>query len=227
MRRLMCKNVKNMRDLGGIPTKSGRLIKEYRFLRSNLPIGLSNKEIDFLVQNKIDTVIDLRTKEEIQSKPNDLAHPPFAYKHIQIKGDGSPKTEKEIPYGYISILDDKEKIKKLLTVIAQAPNGVLYNCNAGKDRTGIISMLLLLIADVHEDDIIADYQVSYTYIREEVLKMHLQFKDLPPFLGQSKLEYMEETLNLFKKKYQTIENYLLQIKVDTDTLERIRNKMFD
>jgi protein-tyrosine phosphatase len=45
---------------------------------------------------------------------------------------------------------------------------VVFHCTAGKDRTGILAAVLLLVLKVWEEDIIADYQVSYTYNEEEV-----------------------------------------------------------
>ena len=53
-------------------------------------------------------------------------------------------------------------IARIFAIIAAAPGGVLYHCTAGKDRTGILSALLLELAGVARADIVANYQVSYT-----------------------------------------------------------------
>jgi protein-tyrosine phosphatase len=48
----------------------------------------------------------------------------------------------------------------LANTIAHARGGVLFHCAAGKDRTGLAAALLLDVAGVHRDDIIADYAMS-------------------------------------------------------------------
>ncbi|WP_328447402.1 tyrosine-protein phosphatase [Amycolatopsis sp. NBC_00438] len=41
-----------------------------------------------------------------------------------------------------------------------APGGVLFHCGAGRDRTGLIALLLLALADVEPRAIAADYDMS-------------------------------------------------------------------
>ena len=86
-------------------------------------------------------------------------------------------------------------------------------------------MLLLLIAKVPEKDIIANYQVSYTYLMDNIKKMHEENPNLPKFLGSSKAEYMEKTLKLFKNKYKTIENYMKSIGLTNKDVKIISNKI--
>ena len=71
MRRIVCKNVNNMRDLGGYCNKEGKVIKFNRFIRSNFPYEMTDQEINYLLNNKINTVIDLRRKDEVARKKND------------------------------------------------------------------------------------------------------------------------------------------------------------
>lgn len=113
----------------------------------------------------------------------------------------------------------------MFNIIKEAEGGILINCSAGKDRTGVVSMLLLLLAQVYEDDIIVDYQISYTYIRADIIKMHKDNPDLPAFLGGSKLEYMEETLKLFFTKYKSIENYFKYLGFNKKEIRKIKEKL--
>lgn len=53
-----------------------------------------------------------------------------------------------------------ELVLDALTAIAAAPRGVLVHCSAGRDRTGMISALLLSNAGVSPDDVAADYAES-------------------------------------------------------------------
>ena len=225
MRRIVCDKVKNMRDLGGYLTKEGKITKYNSFYRSVLPKDMSEKEINYLIENNLTTVIDLRKNEEIKRKENCLNISGVNYYNVNLLGDKCPNEESDIPKGYINILSNKDTMSEVFNIIINSNGGILFNCSAGKDRTGVVAMLLLLLANVYEDDIIADYQVSYTYIRDDIRKMHKDNPDLPAFLGNSKMEYMEETLKLFFEKYQTIENYFNYLGFDSKETNEIKNKI--
>lgn len=226
MRRIICKNVSNMRDLGGYCNKEGKVIKFNRFIRSNLPYEMTNQEIKYLLDNKINTIIDLRRKDEVERKKNCLNREEFNYYNISVKSNIF-KLEEDITIGYMKTISDKETISQVFNIIANSKDGVLFNCTAGKDRTGVVAMLLLLLADVYDDDIIADYSVSYIYIREKMKKMNKDNPDLPSFFDRSKLEYMEETLKLFRQKYKNINNYMEYLGISEKEVNLIKHKLFD
>lgn len=225
MRRIVCENVKNLRDLGGYFTKDNKVTKFNSIYRSDLPKNMNEEEIRYLLDRGLTTVIDLRKKDEVNRNVNSLNIPKIDYHNVNLLGDKCPNEEADIPKGYIEILSNIENMHKVFEIIKNAKGSVLFNCSAGKDRTGVVAMLLLLLADVYEDDIIADYQVSYTYIRENIRKMHKDNPDLPAFLGGSKLEYMEETLKLFFNKYQTIYNYFKYLGFNNEEIKIIKGKL--
>lgn len=225
MRRIICKGVNNLRDLGGYMTIDNRITKFNSIYRSDVPVFLTENELNYFKENNLTTIIDLRTRNEILKKTNYFQDKGFNYYNITLKGEKCPKREKDIPVGYMKIIDDLEKIKLVFDVIKNSKGGVLINCNSGKDRTGVVCMLLLLIAKVPEKDIIADYQVSYTYLIDNIKKIHEENPNLPKFLGSSKPEYMEKTLELFKNKYKTIDNYMKLIGLTIQDIEIISNKI--
>ncbi len=214
-----------MRDIGGGCTKNNQFIKENRFIRSDLPKKLEDEEISQLLSMEIDTVIDLRKEKDIERERNALNISQFNYFNVSLKGDKCPELEKDIPFGYMEIIDDRDTMNRVFSIILDTKNGILFNCNAGKDRTGVISMLLLFLAEAYEDDIIADYQISYTYLRDMFRKMHVEYPDLPKFLGKSKMEYMEKTISLFKDKYSNIDNYMDYIGIGNKKVNIIRDKL--
>lgn len=225
MRRIICENVQNLRDLGGYLTKENKVTKFGKVYRSDLPNNMKTSEINYLIQNGLTTVIDLRKEEELKRNPNCLNIDKIDYYNINLLGDKCPNEEQDIPKGYIEILGNKETMYQVFNIIKEAKGSVLFNCTAGKDRTGVVAMLLLLLAQVPDDDIIADYQISYTYIREKIRKMHIDNPDLPAFLGNSKLEYMEETLKLFYSKYNNINSYFKYLGFNDEQIEQIKSKL--
>lgn len=226
MRRIINKNVSNMRYVSGYVTKDKKIIKKNMLVRSNLPFKMSETEISYLLNNNIKTIIDLRTKEEINSKPSILCNK-FNYYNISLKGHKCPKYEKDIPSGYIEIIEDKEKIKEVLMLILNSKTNVLYHCTSGKDRTGVITMLIMLILNCYQEDIVADYSLSYSYIYRDIKKFHELNPKLPKFLGNSKPSYMIETLNLFYLKYKDIDNYLNYLGLDKSFKEKFQDKYLE
>jgi protein-tyrosine phosphatase len=55
-----------------------------------------------------------------------------------------------------------DNVRGVLSAIADAEGGVIFNCHAGKDRTGITAAICLLLAGVEDRDIIDDYAKTYT-----------------------------------------------------------------
>ena len=60
---------------------------------------------------------------------------------------------------------------------------------------------------------------------DNIKKIHEDNPNLPKFLGSSKAEYMKKTLELFKDKYKTIENYLKFIGLTNEDMEILTNKI--
>ena len=214
-----------MRDLGGFPTLNNLETKYNVFIRSNIVTNLLESEIKYLLNNNILTIIDLRDEDEILKKHSFFENDKrFRYYNVTLKGKEAPKVEKNIPLIYMKIIDDKEKIKEVFQIILKSQNGVLIHCNSGKDRTGIIAMLLLMIAGVDNLDIVADYSVSDIYLKDSMKKFHEENPKLPKFLGSSKSWYMEKTLELFYKKYKTINNYMNYLGFSNEEINKIKNK---
>lgn len=72
---------------------------------------------------------------------------------------------------YTGLIKEKEQLGKVLQIILNSSGGVLYHCSAGKDRTGVVSMLLMGLLGVDKLDILANYEVSYTYIQSNLNEM--------------------------------------------------------
>ena len=59
-----------------------------------------------------------------------------------------------------------ERFAAVFAAIAEAgPGGVLVHCAAGRDRTGLVTLVLLALLGVSPDDIAADYALSIDRLR--------------------------------------------------------------
>lgn len=131
-----------------------------RYIRSDVPICLTNEEIQWLLDNDITTLVDLRSTQEIERNPCPLRKVAgFTYYHLPVAGGGdTPKSREHLHEVYRGMVD--EQMETILDTILNATSNVMYFCTAGKDRTGTVSALLLKRLGASEDVIVEDYMKS-------------------------------------------------------------------
>lgn len=67
----------------------------------------------------------------------------------------------------------------------------MFHCTAGKDRTGVTAALLLLLAGVCKEDVIADYILTGPYLQKKMKALCKQYPEIPIHYLIPKAEYME------------------------------------
>ena len=131
-----------------------------RYIRSDAPLCLTEEEIQWLLDNHITTLVDLRSAQELEHKPcplQDVAG--FTYYHIPVTGGGdTPKSREHLYEVYRGMVD--AQMDAILETILNAASNVMYFCTAGKDRTGVVSALLLKRLGISEEVIVEDYMKS-------------------------------------------------------------------
>lgn len=156
----------NARDLGGLRTSDGRVTRSGAVVRSGMLDRLTARGWSQLIAFGIRTIIDLRDDEERSVLPPSqltCVHVPLddsadTAMWKLIKADDLDGT----PLYYPLFLQRKaERCVAAVRAVARAePGGVLVHCAGGRDRTGLVSMLLLLLADALPEQIVADYELS-------------------------------------------------------------------
>lgn len=223
MKRYLEKSIENMRDIGGYICGNNLKIRYSCLIRSNLPNNISTNDIRFLKNLNIKDVIDLRSLEEVKNKPSVFENnKDFNVFHIEIIGGREiPESSEKVPISYINMLEQKDKIKEIFEIL-KTKEKILYFCNAGKDRTGVITTLILQTLGANKKDIINDYILTKKYM-ENSLKKYTTDKELLNIITPKEI-YMEKYLEYFEEKYQTIDNYLKLIGIKLDDIELIRKK---
>lgn len=140
----------------------------FRFIRSDVPDRLTGEEAQWLVDHDVRTVVDLREEEERQRRPCPLmGDTRFRYLCMPVTGGNAvPASAAEVPASYIKMADGQ--MDKIIDAILTAGTNVLYFCNAGKDRTGVVSAILLHRLGVDRQTIIDDYMASRENLKEEL-----------------------------------------------------------
>ena len=217
----------NLRDLGGYPVTGGGETAWERMLRGDNPEHLTEEDIQWLLERDITTVVDLRSEAEVGHKPDQLSGVQgFSYLNCPLlEPDRMPNLENDVGAGYFRVLEGRRRMVKALRAVAAAPGGVLFHCTAGKDRTGLMAALLLGLAGAERADLLADYQVSETYLADAIRQIRERVPDLSAFAGASRAEYLSGCLDLLEEKYGSIPGYLRAIGLTEEELAALRGKL--
>ena len=210
----------NVRDLGGYPINENAITKWGVFYRGG-QVSSNSHDIDLIYKYGIRTVIDLLDEGTPYVSPvlNDKR---FTYMRIPLVDHF------DFPDGrmYPAILSlFSENVKKVFYYIYENLNhgGILFHCASGKDRTGVISALLLSLLNVSELDIIANFMVSEIYLRpySKFINRPIETMPSPPsWIEEDFLEYI-------KNKYGDTNNYLKQIGIPNNILFDIYNAFYE
>ncbi len=128
-----------------------------RYIRSDVPNNLTDNEIQWLIDNNILTIVDLREEDERNRKACRLIDDNrFSYHCMPVTGGNKiPESVDMVSNSYINMVD--YNMTQIIDIIINAKTNVMYFCNAGKDRTGVVSAIILHQLGMSNDYIIEDY----------------------------------------------------------------------
>ncbi|QWF78285.1 tyrosine-protein phosphatase [Amycolatopsis sp. CA-230715] len=163
----------NARDLGGLRTTSGGVLRRGAVVRSAAPDSLTAQGWSALRAHGVRTIIDLRNEDEREAS---AAPAPAGLTRLSLPLDDLGTTEFRsgwqapelgTPLYYRPFLDRfPHLIGRVLGAIATAaPGGVLVHCAVGRDRTGLVMLVLQTFLGVTPADIAADYTRSAVRLR--------------------------------------------------------------
>ena len=165
----------NFRELGGYRADEGKTVKWGQIYRG-FPTGRLTTEAD---RARLDglglrLILDLRSSAEAAKLPD---YVPDGARLVQICGlrdatgqeiDFSPNDIQRLvqsaPAGmsltqlmYRQMLTGNKAFKELFRALEAGETPILFHCTAGKDRTGVAAMLILLALGASDETICADY----------------------------------------------------------------------
>lgn len=156
----------NARDLGGLPRRDGTTTPYGVFYRSQSVDSITASGWEQVGAEGISTVVDLREPYE---RARDTSPRPAWLTTVESELDGLGNQEFwQHWYGggldstaiyYLPLLEamPERAAHALTAIVTAAEGGVLFHCSAGRDRTGLISLLLLTAAQVEPEAVVGDY----------------------------------------------------------------------
>lgn len=230
-KRLLFNDICNFRDLGGMNKANGEETKAGVLYRSSMLFGKDEADFKKLKELAIQTIIDLRSPSEIERVPNPYKDEVTNYLTINISGtkdigrSAKMSQNADTPHfmykRYMEYVSDaKDQIKTIFDYFLNPENlPAIFHCSAGKDRTGVISYLIQSLNGVPTEEIVADYQVSYTYIKHDA---RIIKDDHVLNLVYSYPEIMELFDEAFKDKYGSTENYFKQLGYSDEEIHQLK-----
>ena len=222
---------RNFRDLGGYMADGG-VTRWGVVYRADKLSGLTDEDLAELARRRVRTVCDLRYEREIDLDPSrlpegatripvpvgaDLADTDKTIEERIRLGELRSVTTEEVAEGYLMMLERRpEQFARVLGLVATTgPDAIVVHCTAGKDRTGVVSALLLGAVGVGGDDIVADYALTDRYrserrLAEVVPRLEAwgaDIDDLRP-LFTTPAETMALTLAGIDQRWGGVEGYL-------------------
>lgn len=167
--RLPLEGTANTRELGGYPAVDGGQTAWHRFLRSDALDQLTDADIAFLRGYGVRLVLDLRGDDEVRDLPDRSLGPDVITRHVTLADFNAADMEdvrRRMQAGviqpgeaYAAMLSNEAGFAAAMRSLLEAPAGscVLFHCQAGKDRTGLLALLLLDLAGVDRQDCVTNY----------------------------------------------------------------------
>ncbi len=242
----------NFRDLGGYAAQDGRTVRWNTLFRSGTTHAMTTRDIAALEALRVRYAYDLRSNRERSSRPTRLtavAQLEVRYlEHEHLPGDlqealKSPRTgpqhSRQLMISLYRELPDQftAAYRALFHHIAEGDLPLVFNCTAGKDRTGVAAALLLSALGVSREQIFEDYMLTEQFFErscEMILAdaRALMLKDMDRAVWEPLMrvdpDYLNAMFDALTVKYGSVEHYLRErLGVDEARLARIREYLLE
>lgn len=232
----------NFRDLGGHQTASGRRTRSGVFFCSDGVHRCTARDVEVLSNLGIGRVLDLRTVYERNHEGTfDPRHPSIDYRHVplvdDVSGFGQLDAEEPMLTSYLDMIHDHpERMVAALRAVAETTKPVVFHCTAGKDRTGVLTALLLAVVGVNDASIVADYarseaampQLVAWYVANRPAESD-SVRDSDDAARRptmdAKPEWMQQVLIDMRDCYGGVEQYFLESGASKATLAQLRYRL--
>ena len=231
--RLPLEGTVNTRELGGYPTTDGGRTAYRTFVRSDELSYITEDDADFLLDYGVSLVIDLRSVSYFENYPDrflgnvpvinvplfELLTEEDTNRYNELVNAGEFYIERT----YDFVIANENRIRECFEAMAAAEGCVLFHCQIGKDRTGIVAALLMQLAGCDDYDIISNYMVSRVNLTRDDSYRATWNSELAPATRsqyESAVESGEYILQLIAERGGA-RQFLLDCGVPSQDLDRI------
>ena len=234
----------NFRDLGGYRARSGQTVRWRTLFRADALHRIDLDELEEFAALEIRTVLDLRTRTELDSGRIEADHLGITHLHLPVLGqvwepeelpaDADPGQVLGDLYVEMLTIGAPALAEALRTLADTERLPAVFHCAAGKDRTGVLAAIVLSLLGVDDRIILADYTrtaVSMTAMLERLAtedpETHTAMTVQPSPYMASPPEAMTRFLTHVREQHGSVVGYVRSIGVDIETIEAINRALLD
>jgi protein tyrosine/serine phosphatase len=227
-RRLELEGAWNFRDLGGYPGAGRRPVRWRRIFRADGLDRLTDADFQQVAALGLRTIVDLRTGDEVAKGRVSLADGDVAWYHLPMLDVLPPRETYDkgwvgpdnVAEQYVQMIDAAApSVVAFLGLLAdEQAYPIVYHCFAGKDRTGILTALVLGLLGVSDADIAADYALSKLAMHRLLEWLRAEYGEDSPELESSAAaivaaepETMVRFLARFRARFGSFDDYVAGI----------------
>jgi protein tyrosine/serine phosphatase len=230
----------NFRDLGGLPTEDGGRTRSGLLFRSDTLQELTEPDVEVLVhQLGLRLVVDLRASGEVETEGRGLLAG-SAVRHVNLALNS--RDERAIPdltadslvghyLGYLAV--SAAAAVQVFHSLADDGLPAVVHCAAGKDRTGVMTALLLRALGVPAEVVAQDYARS----ADAIPKILARLRRLPSYADRIDLlpadvhacsaDTMSQFLTALDEQYGSVPQFLQLAGLDGDVLTRLQQRLVE
>jgi protein-tyrosine phosphatase len=244
-RRIILDSAENARDLGGYLTTNGTQTRWKSFVRTDHLQAWTPETQQAFLDYGVKLIIDLRDPYELHEHPSNFCESPHVtYLNVPVFTDElhlserfqtmeDSMTDRALMYKFVVDECGTQLGSVLTTIASYNAQTTLFHCFAGKDRTGLIAALLLSLADVPDNLIAEDYELTKNYLAERLTQWRANAIARGDNIERFDLIHtyapriMLETLQYIREQHDTIPNYLRTCGVSDDHLDVLRGMLIE
>ena len=237
--------IHNFRDMGGYPAADGRTTRWRTIFRADGLYRLAGDDLEVVRELGLRTVIDLRSLAELEDRgtfPHDLH--PVDFHHVPVidstwqhldRTDADDDPVAFLEWAYHDML--REGPRRFAQAIEQLSQTeafpAVFHCAAGKDRTGVLAMLLLGSLGVPREYIVADYALTVEGIERMRSWAQRVAPELWERLADTPTAFMSAVPEAMARVIDTIcldgsiRDYTLSLGVSPDALDRLAEELLE
>jgi len=231
----------NFRDLGGYPAEDGRTVRWRLVYRSDALHRLTAADVARVRgELRVGTVIDLRSTAELRGDGRGpLAGEPISFHHVPLFDGEAARAESwdaadTLADRYVLLAEFARKpIARVLTALAEAADPAVYHCAAGKDRTGIVTAVLLGVLGVRDEIIVADYAASQENLDAIITRLlatesyQSMLAALPPDTLHAEAATMSTFLGRMRARHGSMHGYARAAGVTDAAIGRLAARLLE
>lgn len=233
----------NLRDLGGYQAAFGATVKWRTVYRSNELSRLTDDALAAFAAMGLRCICDLRSEDEQSHAPTRLpANNPPRIDSLPIRVSGNLRAmlsdgtstgadvRQALSDTYrVFVRDHADAYRGLFDRLVDGPHyPLLFNCSAGKDRTGLAAALILTALGVPYEAVREDYLLTNEYWNAGVTFPESIPDDVRDALLGAHPEYLDAAFDEIVGRHGSVERYLRDaIDLTPDRLNRLRDHLLD